>query len=129
MFFSPRVRQTLYVIGTMATGLISIVAMWNGISGEAATSLSNAINAIAGLLGVGATATATAAVTRQQKSGAFEDRSPAELAIRGIEATVAQAANAKADFERVKTAASETLKDIPVVGPLAQQVIDSVNLS
>lgn len=125
---SPKARQTTYAIGTIATSIITLAALWRGISGEAATTLTTMVNALLGLLGATATATATVAVTRQQRNGAFDHLSPVEQAIKGIEATVQQVNTAATDYERVKAAASDVFKDIPVVGPLAQQVIDSVKI-
>lgn len=124
----PKARQTTYAIGTIATSVITLAALWRGISGETAGTLTTMVNALLGLLGATATATATVAVTRQQKNGAFDEVSPVEQVIRGVEATVQQVNTATTDFERMKDAVSGVFKDIPVVGPLAQQVIDSVKL-
>lgn len=125
-----KVRQTAYLVGTIATAVITLLSLWNGLSGEAATALSNGLTAILGLLGVGATATAGTVLSKQRKDGVLDkpDLSPAEQAINGIQETLAQAQVVAADIERIKDAASGALGSIPVLGPLAQQVIDSVNL-
>lgn len=127
---NAKVRQTAYLLGTIATAIITLLSVWHGMSGEAATALSNAVTAILGLLGVGATATATAVVSKQRKDGVFDTASPspADQAITGIQATITQAQNAAADIEKVKAAASDALNSIPLIGPLAQQVIDSVKV-
>lgn len=125
---SPKARQSTYLIGTIATSVVTLLALWTGMSGEVTSSIVTLITAVCGLLGAGATVTATAAVTRQQKQGAFDHVSPVDQVINGIQATVEQVKNATNDFERVKTAASGVLRDVPVVGPLAQQVIDAAKL-
>ena len=125
---TPRIRQTLYQLGLIATSGVTIAAIWHGIDGGTATALGNAITAVLGMLGVGATATAGAAVTKQRKDGTLDHLSPVEQAINGIQATVDQVNAASADLDRVKTAVSDVLGTVPVVGPLAQQVIASVKL-
>jgi hypothetical protein len=40
---------------------------------------------------------------------------------------VAQVQSASADLDRVKTAVSDVFGSLPVVGPLARQVIESVD--
>lgn len=128
--FNSKIRQSAYILGTVATGLITLLSLWNGMSGEAATALSNAITALLGLLGVGATATATVAVTKQRRDGVFDQSqsSPAEQAISGIQATIEQAQSVASDIERIKSAAADAVGVVPVIGPLARQVIDSVKL-
>lgn len=125
---NPKVRQTAYLVGTIATGAVTLLSIWHGISGDTATALTNAITALCGLLGVGATATATAVVAKQRKDGTFDNPalSTAEQAINGMTATVQQAQVAADDVARLKRAAAEVLRSVPVVGPLTQQVIDSV---
>lgn len=126
---NSKFRQTAYIVGTMATGLITLFSVWNGISGEAATALSNTVTALLGLLGVGATATATAVVSKQRKDGVFDGKpslTPAEQAITGIQATVAQAENAADEMRKLQDAVSGALGSVPIIGPLTQQVIDSL---
>ena len=105
---TPRIRQTLYQLGLIATSGVTIAAIWHGIDGG--------------------TATAGAAVAKQRKDGTLDHLSPVEQAINGIQATVDQVNAASADLDRVKTAVSDVLGTVPVVGPLAQQVIASVKL-
>ncbi|HPX38684.1 MAG TPA: hypothetical protein PLH92_19110 [Mycobacterium sp.] len=127
--FNPRIRQTAYGLGTIATTVVTILALWHGIDGGTATALGNAITAILGLLGVGATATAGVVVSKQRKEGALDfSGSPEQQAVDAINAVSAQAQAATAALDKVKAAASDVLSTIPVFGPLAKQVIDSVKL-
>ena len=125
---TPRIRQTAYVLGTMATGVVTLLALWRGIDTHTATALGNTITALLGLLGIGATATAGVVVSKQRKDGTLETLSPVDQAISAIQATVDQVNSATSDLDRVKIAVSDVFGTLPVVGPLAQQVIRSVKL-
>lgn len=98
---SPRLRQTAYGVGSVATTVVTLLALWHGIDGGTADALANAITGLLGLLGVGATGIAGATVARQRKEGTL-------------------------DF--TGSAAGQVLSDLPAVGPLVQQVIDAVKL-
>jgi hypothetical protein len=123
---SPKIRQTAYILGTVATSVVTLLALWRGIDTHTATALGNAITGLLGLLGVGASATAGVVLSRQRKEGVV-DASPVDQAISAINATVAQVQSASADLDRVKNAVSDVFGNLPVVGPLAQQVIRSVD--
>lgn len=123
----PKIRQSAYLVGTIATSVVTLLAVWRGIDTQTATALSTAITGVLGLLGAGATATAGVVLSRQRKDGTLENQSPVDQAISAINATVAQVQSASADLDRVKTAVSDVFGSLPVVGPLAQQVIRSVD--
>ena len=125
---SPRIRQTAYVLGTVATSVVTLLALWRGIDTHTATALGNAITGVLGLLGVGASATAGVVLSKQRKEGVLEAQSPVDQAITAINATVAQVQSASADLDRVKVAVNDVFGSLPVVGPLAQQVIKSVDM-
>jgi hypothetical protein len=124
---APKIRQTAYILGTVATSVVTLLALWRGIDTNTATALGNAITGLLGLLGVGASATAGVVLSRQRKEGVV-DASPVDQAISAINATVAQVQSASADLDRVKNAVSDVFGSLPVVGPLAQQVIKSVEI-
>lgn len=122
---TPKIRQTLYLLGTVATSVVTLLAVWRGIDSHTATALGNTITAVLGLLGVSATGVAGAVVAKQRSDGTLDfSGSPAEQAIAAIEAVNAQADTALTDRDRVQAAVTDLLGTIPVVGPLAQQVID-----
>ncbi len=125
----PKIAQTIYQIGLIASSAVTVAAIWHGIDGGTATSLGNAITALLGLLGVGATATANVRVGAQRKDGTLDFTGPAaQQAVDAINAVTAQAQAAASDLDKVKAAAADLAGSLPVVGPLAQQVIDSVTL-
>ena len=125
---SPKIRQTAYTLGTVATSVVPLLALWRGIDTNTATALGNTITGLLGLLGVGASATAGVVLSRQRKDGTLEHPSPVDQAISAIQATVDQVQSASADLDRVKVAVSDVFGQLPVVGPLAQQVIKSVDM-
>lgn len=125
---SPKIRQSAYLVGTIATSAVTLLAVWRGIDTETASALTNALTGLLGLLGVGASATAGVVLSRQRKEGVLDTQSPVDQAISAINATVAQVQSASADLDRVKTAVSDVFGSLPVVGPLAQQVIRSVDI-
>ena len=125
---SPKIRQTAYILGTVATSVVTLLALWRGIDTNTATALGNTITGLLGLLGVGASATAGVVLSRQRKDGTLEHQSPVDQAISAIQATVDQVNSASADLDRVKNAVSDVFGSLPVVGPLAQQVIKSVDM-
>lgn len=123
---TPKLRQTAYGLGTIATTVVTLLALWHGIDGTTASALGNAITAILGLLGIGATATAGVAVSRQRSDGTLDfTGTAAEQAVAAIDAVSTQAATAATDLDRVRGALGGLAATIPVVGPLAQQVIDA----
>ena len=126
---TPKIRQTLYLLGTMATSVVTLLAVWRGIDSSTATALGNTITALLGLLGVGATATAGAVVAKQRSEGTLDfTGTAAQQAVEAIGAVTAQAQAAASDLDKVKAAAADLAGSLPVVGPLARQVIDSVTL-
>jgi hypothetical protein len=117
---NPKLRQTAYLIGLISTSAITLASLWHGISGGTASSLTNGLAAILGLLGVGATGTASVAVTKQMKDGTLDfTGSAAEQAVAAIQATVNQASQATNDLARVQQAiVNQAAQIIPGAGPI-----------
>jgi hypothetical protein len=125
---SPKIRQSAYLLGTVATSLVTLLALWRGIDSHTASALTNALTGLLGLLGVGATATAGVVLSKQRKEGVLDAQSPVDQAISAIQATVDQVQSASADLDRVKVAVNDVFGQLPVIGPLAQQVIKQVDM-
>lgn len=123
----PKVRQTIYYVGTVITAVIGCALLWGGLSADAAHSIVNVLGGVLTLLGAGAPAVAARTVGKQMKNGKF-DENPADRVINGINDLIANAETAKSDVERVKDAVTEAIGDVPVLGPLAQQALNSVKL-
>lgn len=123
---TPKVRQILYVCGVVAFAILTLLSTTRVIDGQTAASVSAALTAVLGLFGVTVSGTAMVAVTRQQQAGAFDHPSPADQVVNGINAVLAQAENARVEVERVREAVSTAVAEVPVLGPLAQQALDSL---
>lgn len=110
-----------YSPATIAKALMAFITAFGG---AAATSQPHDAVGWAGCAGVGLTAFAAVFATPNKT----DQPAPADAAITAIQQTVAQAQNAVSEVERIKNAASDVLGHVPVVGPLASAVIDSVKL-
>lgn len=123
---SPKIRQTLYAVGTIATAALTLLSVWKVLDPSTASTVNGALAALLSLLGAGAAGTAAVVTGQQRKDGTFDTVNPADQVVQGIEAVLAQAENAKSDVQRVKDAVSAVTQDIPVLGPLAQQALNSL---
>ena len=126
---TPKFRQVLYTIGLVIFTGLTLLSTFRVIDPNTAATVSAALTTILGLFGVTISGTAAWHVTRQQHNGTFEPAAPvnpADQVITGVEAVIAQAQSAQADVERVKDAVSNAVAQVPVLGPLAQQAIDSL---
>jgi hypothetical protein len=123
---SPKLRQTIYLLGTVFSAAVSIALLWGGISADTASNALNIIAGLGGLFGTGASGTAAIVVSQQKKQGAFDEVNPVDAVINGVQAVTSSAASAAADLEKVKAAAADAFGSIPGIGPLAEQVISSV---
>lgn len=122
----PKVREVLYVVGVIAFAALTILSTFRIIDPNTASSVSAALTSILGLFGVTVAGTAAYNVSKQQKQGAFDSVDPADQVINGISAVLAQQQAAQDAANRVKTAISDAVKDIPVLGPLAQEALDDL---
>lgn len=123
---TPKIRQSLYAIGTVASGVLALLSVWRFIDPSTASTINASLAGLLSLLGAGAAGTAAVITGKQINNGTFDQPSPADQVIDGINAVLAQAESAKSDVERVKDAVSSVIKDVPVLGPLAQQALDSL---
>jgi len=111
-----------YSVGTIAKAFMAFVTAFGG---AAATSVPHDALGWVGCVGAGLVAFAAVFATPNKS----DQPAPADAAITAIQATVAQAQSAVSEVERIKNAASDALNTVPVVGPLASAVINSVKLS
>lgn len=123
---SPKIRQILYVIGVVVFAALTILSTFKVIDPNTAASVSAALTSVLGLFGVTVAGTAAYNVNKQRHDGAFENVDPADQVVNGINAVLAQQQAAQDAADRVKEALSNAVKDVPVIGPLAQQAMDSL---
>lgn len=121
---SPKLRQTLYALGTIATATLSLLSLWSVVSPAAATHLSSAVAALLSLAGAGAAGTAAVVTKRQRGDGTLGD--PVEQVTRGIQSVNDQLAAAKAQAEAVRAVVADAVDDVPVLGPLAADALSRI---
>ena len=120
---SPKIRQYLYVFGVVAFASFTVLSTLKIIDPNTAASVSAALTSVLGLLGISVASTAAYNINKQKKNGAFDSIDPAEQVINGINAVIDQQQQAQNAADRVKNALNDAVKDIPVLGPLAQQAM------
>ncbi len=122
------VRLTLYVLGFG----VALLAPWAASHGWISTTDTETLTRVALILTGG---TAGVVLAGQKRDGTLDfSGPPAEQAIAYARAAAERAANSATaavqdaiDLERVKTAVTDAVKDVPVLGPLAQQAIDALD--
>lgn len=75
---TPKARQIFYSVGTLASGLLTLLVVFNVIDSGTAAGLSGVIAALGGVFGTAATGTAAVITQRQIKNGVL---SPSATAV------------------------------------------------
>jgi hypothetical protein len=122
---TPKVRQSIYRLGTAVSALLGLALIWGGISQGTADHINTVLAGLVALLGGIPPAIAGKTVKEQTKSGAFDSVPPAEQAITAIQATIEQAITAQADVQRVTDAVTQALQSTPI-GPVVSAAEDVV---
>lgn len=122
---TPKIRESLYYVGTIVPAIIGLALIWGGIDQASADSIGDIIAGVVSLLGAGAPATAAAKVRQQRKDGTFDTPSPAEAVVKGVEAVVAAQQTAQAEFDRVTQVLTSAANVVPNLGPLASQILNT----
>lgn len=131
---TAEVRQWFYRIAALASAVVPILVATRLVTESQGNQWLGLIAAIGGILGVAGSGTAAVVLGKQRKDGTLDPApevpvvSPADQVIAGLPAVVQQAEAAVAELDRVKQAASDVLGQAPILGPLAQQAIDSMKL-
>ena len=119
---TPKIRQLLYTVSAIASAIIPLLVTYKVLDPSSGTAWINLVGFLGALGGTGAV-TAAVMTSRQRRDGTLDfSGSPAQQAIEAIQATVAQATSAASDLDRVKTAVTDVLSSLPVVG----DVLDAV---
>lgn len=127
---SPKVRQLLYTFGVVVFAALTVLSTFKVIDPDTATSVSAALTSFLGLFGVTVAGTAAYNTTKQIKDGSFDptpEVSPADSVVSGVQAVLEAKQNAERELQRVQEAITGVIDDIPVLGPLATQVLDQLN--
>ncbi|ASW31357.1 holin [Mycobacterium phage Lokk] len=121
---SPKVRESLYYLGTLVPGVLGIALIWGGIDAGAAQNIGDIIAGALNLIGATAPATAAVKVNQQRRDGTLST-SPVDQVAKGVEQVLAAQQTAQAEVERVKQALEAAVTGaVPALGPLANQIIN-----
>ncbi|ASR77116.1 holin [Mycobacterium phage MyraDee] len=125
-----KIRQNYYLISGAIAGILPLLAFLKVLSSEQAVNLASLVDNVGSLIGAGAAVTAGAILNRQRKDGTVDapEVSALDQVIANIPVVVQEANDAVARLDRLKQAAGESLGTIPVFGPEAQAVLNSIRL-
>lgn len=121
---SPKIRQSLYYIGTIIPAFLGLAMIWGGFDSGAADNIEQILGGVLALAGATAPATAAAKVKEQRKDGTFDVLSPSDAVVNGVQAVIQTQIAATAELDKVKNAVANAVGAVPGVGPLAQQLIN-----
>ena len=122
---SVKFRETLYLIGAIVPALLGLIVLYGGITQGAADNFAQVVTGLITMMG--ATAPATAAVmTRKQVKEGVLDASPMETVITGVTQVVEAQKKADDEIERVKAILQEAVGGMPVLGPIASDIVDDI---
>lgn len=126
---TPKARKLLYVAGVVTFAALTVLSTFKIIDPNTAASVSAALTSVLGLFGVTVAGTAAWNTSRQINDGTFDPTpqlSPADKVITGLNEVLQQKADADAAVEKVKEIVVSQAREIPVLGPLASDVLDSI---
>lgn len=121
---TPKVRQSLYAVGTIATAVLTLLSVWRVLDPATASTINAGLAGLLSLLGVGAAGTAAVMTNKQRKDGTFEHPDPADAVVNGIESVLKAKQEADYKVDRVREAVSNAVRDVPVLGPLAREALE-----
>jgi hypothetical protein len=88
---NPKARQILYSIGTIATGVLTLLVIFHIIDAGTAANLTSVIGALGGLFGTAAVGTAAVMTQKQINNGTLTAHgTPVERAVGGLQDVAAQ---------------------------------------
>lgn len=123
---SPKIRQSLYQLGAALLAVLGVVQVWGGVDAGTVDNIHQVVTGLLTLIGAGAPVVAAKHVNAQRKDGTFDSVAPADQVINGVQAVIQASAHAQAEVDRVKQAVTDIASTVPVLGPLATQVINSI---
>ncbi len=119
------IPASFYLFSALAAAIVPIFVTLRVLTESQGSQWLAIVAAIGGLLGTAGAGTAAVVLGRQRKDGTLDTPTPAEQVINNLPVVVGTATAATAELDKVKQAATETLGSVPVLGPLAQQIITS----
>lgn len=124
-----RFRELLYKGGTAFFSVLAVLSTFHIIDPVKSAALSYGVTSLLSLFGVTIAGTAAYNITKQRKEGVFTPTAPPppeNQIIDGLTKLQEQKNQLDAAVGTVASALSKTTNDIPVLGPLAKQVLDQI---
>ncbi|UJD21107.1 holin [Mycobacterium phage SororFago] len=123
-----KIRQYFYLGSTAVAGLLPLLIALGALGSDSASAINEILLQVGSLIGAGAAGTAGVIVAKQRKEGTIDAPVTPVLdqVINGIPVVVAQAAQAQADLERLRNAATDVVGDLPIFGKEAADLIESL---
>jgi Tfp pilus assembly protein PilN len=121
-----KVRFYLYIFGVVAFAGLTVLSTTKIIDPDTASSVSAALTQLLGLFGVTVAGTAAYNINKQRHDGTFEhvEVSPVDQVVKGVQQVVEAKETAEREVKKVQDALSDLAGQVPVLGPLAKQVLD-----
>ena len=124
----PKARLALYTVGVLVFAVVSVLSLFKVIDPAVAANVSAQLVSVLGLFGITIAGTAAYNVSKQQQDGTFDQEplSPADKIHTGLSEVLDQKAAADAAVETVKNIVIEKSRELPVLGPLAEQILSQL---
>lgn len=122
-----KLRFYLYIFGVVAFAALALLSTTKIIDPSTASTVSAALTQILGLFGVTVAGTAAYNINKQAHEGKFDPTpplSPVDQVVTGVQQVVQAKENAEREVKKVQDALSDLAGQVPVLGPLAKQVLD-----
>lgn len=126
---TANIRKWFYMLTGLVSALVPILVSLNITTDDQSQQWLQLLTVVGGIIGAGGLGTAAVVVNKQQKNGTLTPAAtPADQAITAIQQTVQDAQTAVSELERVKNVTANVLSNVPILGPLAKQVLDGFHL-
>lgn len=128
MFSNPKTRQTIYLLGSLVTGLLSLAVLWGAIDQGVANHLGELIVGFLGLAGASTPALAASKTSEQRRDGTFDQTADPAMGL--IESLQKVGEEARIQADSAKSRAASGLGDLinMTTGGLAGAVANSPDM-
>jgi hypothetical protein len=122
-----KIRVYFYLFSGLVASIVPILLAFGVLSADKGNNLIAVVGSIGSLIGAGAAGTAGTILSKQRKDPSVAiGTDAAEVVIANLPKVAEQVQKAQNDLDRVRDAVSSAVNQVPVLGPLASQVINSL---
>lgn len=126
---TPKARQIFYAVGTLASGLLTLLVVFNVIDSGTAASVNGVIAAMSGLFGTAAVGTAAVVTQKQIKNGVLSPAATAvDRTITGLQDVSKMygqlVEQVSTGLQQVQTTAEALSTVVPPVAPAADAIAE-----